>query len=65
MATPGSVLGVIRASRPNLKSATERVAIAIHAAFLAAGYAIVAVGSEASTMTSGNIFFIIQQSSEP
>ncbi|CAK9228430.1 unnamed protein product [Sphagnum troendelagicum] len=49
MATPGAVLGVIRAARPRLKNATERVAFAVHAAFLAAGYSLVATGTNANS----------------
>jgi len=49
MATPGAVLGVIRAARPRLKNATERVAFAVHSAFLAAGYSLVATGTNANS----------------
>jgi proteasome inhibitor subunit 1 (PI31) len=49
MATPGAVLGVIRAARPHLKNAMERVAFAVHAAFLAAGYSLVATGTNANS----------------
>jgi proteasome inhibitor subunit 1 (PI31) len=55
MATPGAVLGVIRAARPHLKNATDRVAFAVHAAFLAAGYSLVATGTNANS-SSGEPF---------
>lgn len=48
MATTGAVLGVIRAARPSLKDAHQRVAFALHAAFLATGYTLTAVGSQAA-----------------
>jgi hypothetical protein len=53
MATAKAVLGVIRASRPTLQSAIERVAFAIHSSFLAAGYSIVAVGANVNTSANG------------
>lgn len=52
MATAGAVLGVIRASRPALRSALDRAAFAVHAAFLAAGYSLVATGAKANSSTS-------------
>lgn len=42
------MLGVIRAARPHLRSPHDRVAFAIHAAFLSAGYSLTAVGSRVS-----------------
>lgn len=48
MATEGGVLGVIRAARPNLRSPHDRVAFAIHAIFLSAGYSLTAAGSRVS-----------------
>lgn len=60
MATVGAVLGVIRAFRPTLGSAIERVAFAIHATFLAVGYSIVAVGADVSASATGiaKFFFV-------
>lgn len=57
MATAGAVLGVIRASRPNLLTAIERVAFAVHAAFLATGYSVVAVGVAANAGANGTFKF--------
>lgn len=48
MATEGGVLGVIRASRPVLRSPADRVAYAVHAVFLSAGYSLTATGSRVS-----------------
>ncbi|KAG0631517.1 hypothetical protein M758_1G260200 [Ceratodon purpureus] len=52
MATAGAVLGVIRASRATLRSTVDRAAFAVHAAFLAAGYSLVATGNKANSTTS-------------
>jgi proteasome inhibitor subunit 1 (PI31) len=49
MTTPGAVLGVIRAARPQLQNAMERVVFAVHGTFLAAGYSLVATGSNANS----------------
>jgi len=57
MATIGAVLGVIRASRPTLQTAMERVAFAIHATFLAVGYSLIAVGAAANVDTHGMVRF--------
>ncbi|XP_024390519.1 probable proteasome inhibitor isoform X2 [Physcomitrium patens] len=48
MSTTGAVLGVIRASRPTLRSALDRAAFALHATFLANGYSLVATGTKAN-----------------
>lgn len=53
MTTAGAVLGVIRASRPQLSTAVERAAFAVHATFLAAGYCLVATGTKANASSSG------------
>lgn len=49
MATAGSVLGVIRAARPALRSPHDAVAFAVHAAFLSVGYSLTAAGSRAAS----------------
>lgn len=49
MAVAGPVLGVIRASRPSLRTPIDRVAFAVHAAFLSAGYSLVATGIKANS----------------
>jgi len=54
MATAGAVLGVIRAYRPTFQTAIERVAFAIHAAFLAVGYSVAAVGAAANVVAAAN-----------
>ena len=64
MATAGAVLGVIRASRPIFQTAIERVAFAVHAAFLAAGYSIVAVGGAANAGANGTLKFFSKKNSE-
>ena len=45
------VLGVIRASCPSLKNYRNRVAFAIHASFLDAGYFLIATGSQDASLT--------------
>lgn len=52
MATDSAVLGVIRASRPSFRNSHDRVAFAIHASFLAAGYSLTATGSQAVSLSS-------------
>uniref|UniRef100_A0A1D1YJE4 Putative proteasome inhibitor n=1 Tax=Anthurium amnicola TaxID=1678845 RepID=A0A1D1YJE4_9ARAE len=47
MATEGSVMAVIRASRPSFRNPHDNVAFYVHAAFLAAGYALTATGKAA------------------
>lgn len=47
MATETSVMAVIRASRPSFRSSHDKAAFALHAAFLAAGYALTATGRAA------------------
>lgn len=47
MATESSVMAVIRASRPNFRNPQDKVAFAVHAAFLAAGYSLIATGEKA------------------
>lgn len=53
MATAVAVLGVIRASRPTLRTAVERAAFAVHATFLATGYSLVATGNKANSSVAG------------
>jgi proteasome inhibitor subunit 1 (PI31) len=45
MASASSVLAVIRAAHPELKSKQDRLAFAIHATFLASGYRLVGTGA--------------------
>lgn len=45
MATEGGVRSVIRAARPQLRSAHDRVAFAVHAIFQSIGYSLIAAGS--------------------
>ncbi|KAJ6800588.1 putative proteasome inhibitor isoform X1 [Iris pallida] len=47
MATEESVMAIIRASRPSFRSPSDKVAFAVHAAFMAAGYSLVATGKNA------------------
>ncbi|KAH9323557.1 hypothetical protein KI387_018196 [Taxus chinensis] len=47
-----SVLAVIRASRPRFRNKHDKVAFAVHAAFLAAGYSLTATGSQAAAAAS-------------
>ncbi|CAA6658349.1 unnamed protein product [Spirodela intermedia] len=47
MATETSVMGVIRASRPSFRNSHDKATFALHAAFLAAGYALTATGRAA------------------
>ncbi|WOH11052.1 hypothetical protein DCAR_0830531 [Daucus carota subsp. sativus] len=47
MATEQGVIAVIRASRPTFRGPHDKVAYAIHSAFLAAGYILVATGTSA------------------
>ncbi|OIT39139.1 PREDICTED: probable proteasome inhibitor [Nicotiana attenuata] len=49
MATEQSVMAVIRASRPTFRQAHDKVAFAVHAAFLASGFVLHATGPSAST----------------
>lgn len=49
MATEQSVMAVIRASRPTFRSPHDKVAYAIHASLLAAGYVLIATGPPAFT----------------
>lgn len=44
MANEKSVVAVIRAARPSFKNKHDKVAFAVHAAFLASGYALTATG---------------------
>lgn len=41
------MLAVIRASRPNFRNPNDKMAFAVHAAFLAAGYSFIATGARA------------------
>ncbi|KAF8016602.1 hypothetical protein BT93_H1966 [Corymbia citriodora subsp. variegata] len=43
-----AVIGVVRASRPLFRSSHDRLAFAVHAAFLASGYSLAATGPAAS-----------------
>jgi hypothetical protein len=45
MASASSVLAVIRAAHPELKSKQDRLAFAIHATLLASGYRLVGTGA--------------------
>ncbi|ONK61110.1 uncharacterized protein A4U43_C08F26350 [Asparagus officinalis] len=47
MATDNSVMAVIRASRPNFRNPSDRMAFAVHASFLAAGYSLISTGPSA------------------
>lgn len=47
MATDTSVMAVIRASRPSFRSAHDKIAFAVHASFVAAGYSLTATGNRA------------------
>lgn len=47
MATEQGVIAVIRASRPTFRGPHDKVAYAIHSAFLSAGYILVATGTSA------------------
>ncbi|GER52299.1 proteasome inhibitor-related [Striga asiatica] len=47
MATEQSVLAVLRAARPSFRHKFDKVAFAVHAAFVAAGYALHATGPSA------------------
>lgn len=47
MATESSVMAVIKASRPKFRNPNDKVAFAVHAAFLAAGYSLIATGAKA------------------
>ncbi|XP_059305504.1 probable proteasome inhibitor [Lycium ferocissimum] len=49
MATEQSVMAVIRAARPTFRQAHDKVAFAVHAAFLASGFVLHATGPNAST----------------
>lgn len=40
-------MAVIKASRPNFKNPSDKIAFAVHAAFLAAGYSLIATGAKA------------------
>ncbi|CAN6211912.1 unnamed protein product [Urochloa humidicola] len=47
MVTDAAAMAVVRAARPTLRGAHDGVAFASHAAFLAAGYSLCAVGTDA------------------
>eukprot|EP00262_Sarcandra_glabra_P014464 TRINITY_DN423_c0_g1_i2.p1 TRINITY_DN423_c0_g1~~TRINITY_DN423_c0_g1_i2.p1 ORF type:complete len:306 (-),score=49.29 TRINITY_DN423_c0_g1_i2:220-1137(-) len=47
MATEDSVMAVIRASRPSFRNPSDTIAFAVHASFLASGYALTATGKQA------------------
>lgn len=47
MATEGAVMAVIRASRPSFRNPHDKVAFAVHASFLAAGFSLIATGKNA------------------
>ncbi|PSS32640.1 Proteasome inhibitor [Actinidia chinensis var. chinensis] len=47
MVNDNSVMGVIRASRPFFRNAHDKMAFAVHAAFLASGYSLLATGPPA------------------
>ena len=47
MVTDATAMAVVRAARPALRGAHDGVAFAAHAAFLAAGYSLCAVGPAA------------------
>ncbi|KAL3357951.1 hypothetical protein AABB24_015199 [Solanum stoloniferum] len=49
MATEQSVMAVIRAARPTFRNPHDKVAFAVHAAFLASGFVLHATGPAAST----------------
>jgi proteasome inhibitor subunit 1 (PI31) len=61
MTTPGAVLGVIRAARPQLQNAMERVVFAVHGTFLAAGYSLVATGSNANSSARSTYSMILEE----
>ncbi|XP_038981766.1 probable proteasome inhibitor isoform X4 [Phoenix dactylifera] len=47
MATESAVMAVIRASRPSFRNPHDKVAFAVHASFLAAGFSLTATGKNA------------------
>lgn len=47
MATEQSILAVIRAARPQFRTAFDKAAYAVHASFAAAGYILHATGPSA------------------
>lgn len=47
MSNDKSVLAVIRAARPTFRNQNDKIAFAVHASFLAAGYVLTATGPEA------------------
>ena len=49
MATEQSILAVIRAARPQLRTAFDKAAYAVHASFVATGYVLHATGAPAFT----------------
>ncbi|KAL5711371.1 hypothetical protein ACHQM5_021835 [Ranunculus cassubicifolius] len=51
MATEEAVMAVIKASRPNFRNPFDKVAFALHASFLASGYALLATGNSAFSDT--------------
>ena len=55
MASAASVLALIRAARPIFRNEYDRVAFAVHAAFLAAGYRLIAAGAAAEVETEGTL----------
>ncbi|CBI30473.3 hypothetical protein VitviT2T_012350 [Vitis vinifera] len=52
MATEKSVMAVIRASRPSFRNAHDKVAFAVHAAFISSGYLLTATGNPAFSETA-------------
>lgn len=63
MSKEESVLLVIRASRPNFRNNHDKLAFAVHASFLTAGYVLISTGPPAfsddslSSSSSGIIHF--------
>lgn len=47
MATESSILAVVRASRPKFRNSNDKIAFVVHAAFLSAGYSLIATGDKA------------------
>lgn len=52
MATEKSVMAVIRASRPSFRNAHDKVAFAVHAAFISSDYLLTATGNPAFSETA-------------
>jgi proteasome inhibitor subunit 1 (PI31) len=59
MASGKAVLAIIRAARPQFRSAHDRVAFALHASLLAEGYSLTAVGSAASSDSPPSGWFFL------